>query len=635
MALLDMKKVALIAHASSRAAVMKALQDIGAVEIISAKQEELGAASAPASLPELEQRLSGVRESLELIKKYDETKTGFLTPKPAMSRGELKKVRERFDEADQAIARMQRFSDEMNALKSRRQRLNSRIYQLEPFEKFDAPLESIGESRYTASLLGTIPSSGAEKYEQIVESYQDQAYFEMIDRARLAVYVAMPAEIHEKLTGELKYIGFTEAYTKDLFGTPKDLLYDFHSECETIDSEAAEHEEKAKNFVEDKLTLQAVEDYLINEIERERSTLKLGVTEAAFMLEGWLIASEQERAEKALLEAAPEAYITFSEPAQDDVPPTAVHNKKAVAPFEAVTNLYSAPSSKGVDPNFIMSIFYFFIFGMMIGDFAYGIILTAAAYLVLRLKKPTGMFRQITTVLMICGISTAFWGLVFGTIFSIENLPVGILKPLESAESAMTMLILCLGVGVVHLLFGLGMGAYANIRHGRILDAVLDNMSWMLVLGGAVMLVLGGIAGTVGTGMILLGVLMLLASQIVKKKNVFKALIGWLGQLYGATGYLSDILSYARIFAMGLATSVIAMVFNTIGELFFGSVVGYILAAIVMTVGHVFNIAINTLGAFVHTARLQYIEFYSKFYEAGGHVFAPLGIRTRNYRLEE
>ena len=631
MALLQMKKVALLAHASSRAGVMKTLQEMGAVELTPMSGEELRAAHTPEGLSALEAKLAAVRESLALVRKYDETKTGFLTPKPAMSRSELKQVNERFAEADAAIARMQQFSEEMNALRSRRQRLVSRIAQLEPFEDFDAPLESVGTGRYTTSLLGTIPGTSTEKYEEIVESFADKAYFEYVSKPRMAVYVVMPRAIAEKLTGELKYIGFTEAYTKDLFGTPKDLIYDFHSECESIDREAAEHEEKAKKFVEDKLTLQAVEDYLVNEIERERSIEKLGETDAAFMLTGWIIAEQQERVEKALREAASEAYITFSDPAEDDVPPTAMENKKFIRPFEAVTNLYSAPSSKGVDPNFVMSIFYFFIFGMMIGDFAYGVILTIGAYLVLRLKNPTGMFRQVTTVIMICGISTAFWGLVFGTIFSIPGIPA-ILNPLDDALS---MLILCLGIGVVHLLFGLGMGAYSNIKHGDVFSAIFDNMSWMFVLIGAVMLILGGLVGTIGTYLILAGVVMMLVSQLKQKRNPIKAVVGWLGGLYGATGYLSDVLSYARIFAMGLATSVIAMVFNTIGGLFFGNVVGYIIGAVIMTIGHVFNIAINTLGAFVHTARLQYIEFYSKFYEAGGRMFTPLGIQTKNYRLED
>ena len=631
MALLQMKKVAFIAHASSRATVMKTLQNMAAVEITSMKEEDLRAARAPEALSALEARLADVRESLTLIKRYDETKTGFLTPKPAISRDELGKVSERFTEAEAAVRRMKQFSEEMNALKSRRQRLLSRIAQLEPFEHFDAPLESVGTGRYTTSLLGTIPGTATEKYEQICETYEGQAYFETVDRLHMAVYIIMPKSVAEKLTGELKYIGFSEAYTKDLYGTPKDLIYDFRSECEAIESEAAEHEEKARKFVEDKLTLQAVEDYLVNEIDRERSIEKLGETDATFMLNGWIIAEQQERVEKVLREAAPEAYITFSEPADDDIPPTAVHNKKLVAPFEAVTDMYSIPSSKGFDPNFLMSIFYFFIFGMMIGDAAYGVILTAGAYLVLRLKKPTGMFRQVTTVIMICGISTLFWGLMFGSVFSISGIK-GVFDPLGDP---MPLLILCLGVGVLHLLAGLGFAAYMNIKRGKIWDAIFDNVSWMMVLVGACMLALGGTAGTVGIYIALAGLAILLFTQGRAKKGFVGKAVGGLASIYGITGYLSDILSYCRIFGMGLATNVIGMVFNTIAGLFFGPVFGYLAGIIVLTIGHVFNIAINTLGAFVHTARLQYIEFFSKFFEGSGHAFSPLGVRTRNYRLED
>ena len=109
------------------------------------------------------------------------------------------------------------------------------------------------------------------------------------------------------------------------------------------------------------------------------------------------------------------------------------------------------------------------------------------------------------------------------------------------------------------------------------------------------------------------------------KKGIIGKAVGGLSSIYNVTGYLSDILSYCRIFGMGLATTVIAMVFNTIATLLFGGVVGYIFGAIVLVIGHVFNIAINTLGSFVHTARLQYIEFFSKFYEDGGHTFKTAG----------
>jgi V/A-type H+/Na+-transporting ATPase subunit I len=634
MALLQMKKVALIAHATSRAAVMKTLQETGAVEITLTGQEELRAASAPETLSALEGRLADVRESLLLIKKYDETKTGFLTPKPAISRGELKSMSERFAEADKAVTRMLKFSEEMNALKSRRQRLSSRIAQLEPFESFDAPLESIGTGRYTTSILGTIPNTATEKFEQICESFADQAYFEMIDQTYLSLYVVMPVDIAEKLTGELKYIGFTEAYTKDLYGTPKDLIYDYRSECEAIEREAGEHEEKAKKFVDDKLTLQAVEDYLVNEIERERSVEKLGETGEAFMLEGWALAENQEKLQNALTQAAPESYITFRDPLDEENPPTAIRNVKLVVPFEAVTDMYSVPNSRGFDPNAIMSVFYFILFGMMIGDAAYGVILSIGAYVVLRLKKPTGMFRKVTKIIMFGGISTMLWGLVFGTVFAIPGIPA-LINPLGEEGGAMKLLVLCLAVGAVHLTAGQIVGAYILIKQHKFWDAVFDKFTWITFMAGAAMIALGGSVGTAGLYIMLGSLAIVLLTGGRSRKGIFKKFIGGFGALYsGATGNLSDLLSYCRLFGMGLATSVIAMVFNTIGSLFFGSWYGYIAAAIVLVIGHVFNIAINALGAFVHTARLQFIEFYGRFFEGGGHAFAPLTIKAKNYRME-
>jgi V/A-type H+-transporting ATPase subunit I len=630
MALLDMKRMTLIAHADSKDQLLRTLQDMGAVEVISTQLDELRAGQAPESLGELEKRLADVRESLEVIRIYDTEKTSFLTPKPAISREAFSRTNEKFADADKAVAQIKQFSEDMSALKARRQRLKNKITQLEPYEGFDAPLESICPGQYTTCLLGSLPSEAAEEYQRIRETFADSAYFESVGESKgyESVYVIMDTAVHEKLIGELKYIGFSEAYIKDLYGTPRDLLFDFESECDTLDAEAEEYKEKAKKFADDKRLLQCLEDFLVNEIGRERTIEKAGETGTAFFMEGWLIAEHAQAVEDKLLTVAPEAYITFRDPAEDEVPPTAVSNPKTVAPFEAVTDMYAVPSSKGLDPNLIMSVFYFLIFGMMIGDFAYGIFLTLGALLVLRLKKPTGMFRKITTVIMICGISTAFWGLFFGTIFSIPGIP-SVINPIDDA---MTMLVLTIGIGVVHILVGLGIGAFMAIRRGKIWDAIFDNVSWMLVLIGGIVYAIGF---SFGQYIVYIGVAILLLTAGRHKKGIMRKIIGGFASIYGATGYVSDILSYCRIFGMGLATTVIAMVFNTIATMLMGGVVGYIFGLVVLTVGHVFNLAINALGAFVHTARLQYIEFFSKFYEGGGHTFMPLGVRTKNYRLQD
>lgn len=633
MAILPMEKMTLIAHADSKQQLLKTFQQMGKVEVISCDVSEVSLACAPESLSRLEERLSGLREALEIIRPCDESKQSFLTPKPPMTRGQLENMPERFAEADELIGKIQRFSADMSASKAQRQRLRNRIAMLEPYAHFDAPLESVGRGRYTQSLLGVIPADGMDAYNEIREKYADSAYFEDLGASGRSkpIFVVMAHSVHEQLIGELKYIGMTEAYIKELTGTPKDIIAEAQNEIDRLESQEKVLIDTAKELAAQKAVLLALEDYLLNEIAREKCFERLSETQSAFVMEGWIVAEDREKVKSAVLETAPEAYITLRAPLDDETPPTFIRNKKLVEPFEAVTEMYSFPSPRELDPNPVMCIFYFLLFGMMIGDAAYGVILSIGAFVVLKLKKPTGMFRKVTTIVMYCGISTMLWGLFFGTIFSIEGIPA-VINPIGDA---MKLLILCLGMGILHITVGLVVAAYSNFRRGRPLDALFDNISWIMVLLGGVLLALGGTAATVGTYTALAGLVIVFLTNGRDRKGIFRKLIGGFSGLYGVTGYLSDILSYCRLFGMGLATGVIAMVFNTIASLFFGNVVGYIVAVIVLTVGHVFNIAINALGAFVHTARLQFIEFYSRFYEGGGRAFSPLVYSTRHFRLED
>ncbi len=635
MAILGMKRIALIAHRDSRDKLLKCLQELGAVEVARVKLEGLSEARQSETLSGFEVRYAAVREALETLRPYDANKPSFLTPKPPISRKDLESIAKRFDEADEIIAKVKAFDNDMAAVKARRQRLKNRISQLMPYALFDVPLESIGENKYTVCRLGTIPEDAREKYEQIVSDYTETAVFEMMDGQKdvSAVFVVMHKEVQEKLTGELKYIGFSEAFTKDLTGTPADIIADCESELLSLDDETNEYEDKARRYVNDKPLLTALEDYLSNEIERGRCVNRLKETGSVFALEGWIVADDQPLVEEAILEAAPEAYLHFADPEDDEVVPTALHNSKVVRPFEAVSNMYSIPHYRGIDPNTLMSIFYFIIFGMMIGDAAYGVILSVGAFVILKLKKPTGMFRQITTVFLICGVSTAFWGLFYGTVFSIQGIPA-VINPLDG-DGAMITLGMCLGIGILHILTGICVGIYMDIKRGQFWAAIFDRFSWIMVIVGLIMLLVGGPLGAIGTYLALGGAAILLLTQGRGKKGIVRKAVGGLASLYNVTGYISDILSYARIFGMGLSTTVIAMVFNTIAGLMMGPWFGYVFGIIIMTVGHVFNIMINALGAFVHSARLQYIEFFNKFYEGDGHAFMPLSLKTKNYRLEE
>ncbi len=499
------------------------MQDIGAVEVVSLGLEGLAPAAAPQRLAGLEARLADVRFALETIRTYDSEKTSFLEPKPLISRSDLADVSQHNEEADEITDKIKKLADSMSALKTRRQRLKNKINQLMPFIDFDIPLQTLGESTVTTSLMGSIPDENAPKYRQLVVDYADTAYFERSSRGKdsFTVYVIMHKSVQEQLTGELKFIGFAEAPAKDNVGTAADIVYDCKNEYDSLEHEAREYEETAVRYAEHKELLFILEDYLLTEIARERCIEKLGESGTVFALEGWVIAQEQQRVEHAVLSAAPEAYVTFSDPSQEEKPPTALLNPRSVSPFEAVTNMYAVPSSRGIDPNKLVAVFYFIIFGMMMADFAYGIILSVGAFLMLRLKKPTGMFKKITTVILICGISTAIWGLFYGTVFSIEGVPY-VLNPLADSQSAMLTLMLCLGIGVLHIFTGLFVGMYMDIKRGKVFAAFCDRFTWVLVIGGGVMLLIGGSIGTVGTYLALVGAAVLLLTQGRHKKGILK-----------------------------------------------------------------------------------------------------------------
>jgi len=199
-------------------------------------------------------------------------------------------------------------------------------------------------------------------------------------------------------------------------------------------------------------------------------------------------------------------------------------------------------------------------------------------------------------------------------------------------DDPITLLGFCLILGVVHLFIGMGMNAYIAFRDGRPLDAIFDVFAWYLVILGLPLWYVGTTSNVllsqVGMIMAILGAGTILLTGGRKKKGLGK-ITGGLGAIYGITGYLSDILSYSRLLALGLATGVIASVVNTMGSLAGGGFFGAIILVIVVIFGHTFNFAINALGAFVHSCRLQYVEFFGKFFEGGGIAFQPLKKNTK------
>ena len=335
-----------------------------------------------------------------------------------------------------------------------------------------------------------------------------------------------------------------------------------------------------------------------------------------------------------LQKLSPTCSVEIYAPAEDDEPPILLHNGKFATPFESVVEGFALPSPKGMDPTAVMAPFYALLFGMMLSDAGYGLVMALAIPLLLKLKKPGKNSVKMLWLLFYSAIATVVCGAIYNTWFGF-NLPVkSILDPINDP---MPVMIVCMGVGVVHLYAGMILAAYMNIKRGKPQDAVFDQLSWMMLVSGLMMLVAGGVIAEIGKWMAIIGVVIILIwAGREKSRNPFKRLISGLGSLYGATSWISDILSYMRLFGMGLATGVIGMVINQlVGMAFSSGIIGAVIGSVLFVGAHAFNLGINALGAYVHSCRLQYIEFFGKFYEEGGVAFRPLAYNTHYVNIHQ
>ncbi len=363
-------------------------------------------------------------------------------------------------------------------------------------------------------------------------------------------------------------------------------------------------------------------------------------TKETILIEGWVRVDEEAYLRKLLKGFSFELELFDSK----EEPPTALKNNTFVANFETITDSYNIPNHKEIDPNPLMSIWYFMIFGIMMGDMGYGLVMLLFFGLFLKLKKPKGAFKQLLTVFYYCGYSTIFFGLLFGSLFGF-SVDLGALVGklfnqtwtttlISPMNNPLEMLIVSLGIGILHIISGLVMKVILSFKLKDPLSALADGFSWIFILIGIVFVALNmalknALFMYIGLSLVGLGVLLILVLSGREKKNILLKITSGLGGLYGATNYLSDVLSYSRVLALALSSAVIGFTFNLLAGMMHGSIIGILFAVVIYIVGHMFNFAMSMLSAYIHDSRLQYIEFYNKFYIGEGYQYEPLQISLK------
>jgi len=631
--IVPMKRLTLVALAAEQEPILKSLQAAGIVEIIERAEPS---ESAAAAAREIEiQRLKNAHAAL---RPYSE-KEGMLSVKPEMGAEELVT---RLPDAMELCERIESLERDMAALSGRADKCRAEIEQLLPFVNLTAPLEKVRPTESTEILAGLIET---RVLPLLREACGDAVLTELSQQGKhTGVIIACHKSDAEQVFRALKELPFNEVQLANRTGTAAETIDALEREIKSLEDERELLREQLAELGARRKELAAGQDAAAIERDRAESAAELQKTAATFLLEGWVREDQLPELREAIESVTDCYYLETRDPAEEEEPPTAVKNNKFVEPYEAVVNLYSAPHYKGVDAAPLIAPFYFLFFGMMLSDTGYGIVLFLGCLLFRKLMKPTGMMRGIVEVLMWGGISTIICGFLLGTFFGLDFDVIfgttGVFPLIfDPLENAMGMLYLCCGLGIFHMICGIVIKIVNCIKAGDWAAAIFDNFAWILIVLGAVSLIAVPSLSTVGAVIAVIGVVLVLFFAGRSRPNFGKRLVKGAGSLYDVTSYISDTLSYARIFALGMATGVMGSVFNTLASMLYSGkhgvmfVIFLVLAMVLLVALHAFSMVINVLGTFVHTARLQYIEYFGKFYESGGRAFQPLAYRTKNVRI--
>lgn len=375
-------------------------------------------------------------------------------------------------------------------------------------------------------------------------------------------------------------------------------------------------------------------DVFESEVERAEADGNLLKTDSAFVMEGWIPESEAKSIAAELKEKCPDTLIQLLAPEEKDAPPTLVVSNKVVEPYESVTNMYSPPKYREIDPNPVMSVFFCLFFGLMVGDAAYGVILAALGLGLGLSKKFYGETRRLLLLVGMGGVAAIFWGVLFGSYFAID-FGTDVALWFNPMEEPMPLLIMSIVLGAVQITVGYVIKFIKLIKARDPLSALSEAVSIIFIfiaLGclGLTMLVENAPSGlkTAAIVFAVAGLVLMIALGGHKNKNPIAKVFGGLSGVYGLVNLLSDVLSYCRLFGLALSSAAIGFAFNTLGL-----TLGMPAGIIIMIPLHIFNIALGVLSAYVHDIRLQVLEFYGKFYDGEGRLFNPLGSRSKYTRL--
>ena len=684
MAILNMKRIEILGLQKDRKKIIEFVQRQGCVQLDEMQEEGQHFTNLPTqqTVTQLERYESTVDSALEVLNRYTSGKGGLLdsfAPREEMSTTEYLEKSKNVDATLGKCKQLNALYKKIQDSKVEIVRAETAIDQVRPWETLDIPSSFKGTAD-TQAFIGTIaePLDREGVLTKIVEADPEaQGEVEIVsaDKNQTCLVAICHKDNAKTFEQALRTAGFV-AVSDATKHPPKVRIERLTKQIEQCNADIAEAEEAIKTYDDSRDDIAFLKDYLTLRTDKYKVLDKVSVDDSVFVISGYIPETKAEGL-KNKLESKFDTAVNLSDvDNESDEVPVAVHNNKLGMTMESITNMYAFPSHKDIDPSFIMTTFYYLLFGLMLGDAGYGLVMTFLCLFVKFKYKLEPRKRATVNYGLGCGLSTTFWGAMQNSWFG--DLPKWIANGLKSNEptdfisthhlywfdplqTTTRFLLLCFFIGILHLILANCINLYKMSKQGMAFEGFFEVVPILLILvgiipvinsyigGGAlaeipstqpidnminaaapvlyILLIIGAIGVVVGPAIV----------RIKQKSSVGKVLGGLGGGLYGlynaASGYLGDILSYARLLALGLCTGVIASVINQLGATPGGG--NWFLFIIIFIIGHTINLGINLIGAYVHTNRLQYVEFFSKFYEGGGKPFTPLSAQSQSFVFKE
>ncbi|MDV4150946.1 V-type ATP synthase subunit I [Clostridium sp. AL.422] len=636
MAIVKMKKFTLLTFESKKSELLKEIQGLSNVEFINLQNEDflkkyeylesLSKDSDEIECSDYEENLSKAKFGVEFLTKYVPKKSALQALREEKLTLTLDELEERFNSSNwlASYEKVKQKEEELAKLDSEVTKLQSEIDTLTPWENLDIAFSELETLKRTSYYLGSI----AKGYEETLLQELSDCYIEIISRNANDINILLLAnkEYDEKVTEVLRSVGFNSFKTQQS-DVPLKLILNYKHEIEEIQSKKFFVQEEIADLEEDLKKLELAYDYFASKVERKKVTSNFLKTKNVCAIQGWIAEEDSENLRIICSNVLNnDYYIEFEDVKEDEIDdvPIKLRNGELVSAFESITGMYSYPKYNEIDPTPLLTPFYLIFFGMMVADAGYGLIVLLGSFLALKFLKLSDSMRDFAKFFFYLSFPIIFFGLVYGSFFG--DLIVLPTQLIDSNKNVMTIVVLSLGFGVIQIFFGLFIKAYSLIRIGKGMDALLDAGSWLITLtsiGGIAAVKFLGLPEFLGTVFIvttIIGMILIVIAGGRNEKSIGAKAGQGLYNLYGISGYVGDLVSYTRLMALGLAGGSIAGALNLLINTLPG-VAAIILGPVLLIFFHIFNLGLSLLGAYVHTARLQYVEYFGKFYDGGGKPF--------------